>query len=395
MRPRVLRSRVAAALLRAAAVVAVACGSSQRARAQGDTRPTPAPTEPPAERGAATALVPPERVPLDPTPPAGLDFAASGALQAARATGRLEAASRPVEQLRPGAFVRLYDAVCRLPDDLALKRLLTVDLTHERANSAEFRVPPRELMSALREAESRGLFEASLTAWAWRSAELAAPGQDLADLYAALHAHARATDALVLYAAAERRVGSPRWQSKAGPPPFPRLAAESRPVDGSAAAPTSAGRAVARIYATRDAGTWDSEGRLFVRVAGGGGRLFRRGGSFPLTAGETVDVRRLDVVVADAAGLAFETSRCGALRLGPGATLVSRNAAGFLEPEGRVRIAALVAEALADGPEAEAAAAALERIAPLAADEMRAAVMRRPDAPGAPRLRLLLALYDA
>lgn len=395
MRPRVLRSRVVAALLRAAAVVAVACGSSQRARAQGESRPTPAPTEPPAERGASTALVPQERVPLDPAPPAGLDLAASGAFHAARPTGRLEAASRPFERLEPDERVRLYDAVRWLPDDLALKKLLTVDLTHVRADFAESLVAPRELLSALREAESRGLFEASLTAWAWRRAAIAAPAQDLADLYAALHAHARATDALVLYAAAERRVDEPRWQSKAGRPSFPHLSSASRPTGTSAAAPTAAGRAVARIYATRDAGTWDSEGRLLARVAEGGGRLFRRGGSFPLAAGETVDVRRLDVVVADAGGLALETSRCGRLRLGPGATLVSRNAAAFLEPEGRARIAALVAEALADSPDAEAAAAALERLAPLAADEMRLATLRRPDAPGAPRLRLLVALYDA
>ena len=79
---------------------------------------------------------------------------------------------------------------------------------------------PADVMAfAFRQASDAGLFDAWLTAWAWRRASADAPVEDLAALYATLHEHARASAALQRRAFRAAPARDPAWASKAGPRP--------------------------------------------------------------------------------------------------------------------------------------------------------------------------------
>jgi len=81
----------------------------------------------------------------------------------------------------------------------------------------------------------------------------------------------------------------------------------------------------------------------------------------------------------------------GRIDLAAGRTLSVWRLAELLSPGAKEKVKSTVKSALAGD---EAAALELERALPLARAEVRAAVKASPNAKGAPRLRMILALFD-
>jgi hypothetical protein len=388
--------RAAAALIRAAAVALVLLSSMRRARAQQDSRPAPPRADPAASRPRTRLVDVRERVPLATEPPTGFEIPLRNAGLSPfhrLLVRRLSAAAPEGERMRELYATSLGEAARSLPESMMLRALLWEDAARVLRGEKGATAPPAVVAQAMRQVGEAGLFDPWLIAWAWARADVAveaSQADDLALLYVTLHEHARSAAAHRRRAFEAAPHGAPAWASKAGPRLFriewPRPAStSSRP--GSDAALAEA----RRLYSVLDAGTWDSEACLVLRVAGGAAELFRRGGSARLAADEIVDLRRLDVIVAGPTGLRLDHATAGSFVVPPHGVLSSRRALSFLDSAGRARVAAHVSAA-ADGD--EDALRRLEAMLPLAADAISAEVARDSKSAGAPALRLLLTLWE-
>jgi len=228
-------------------------------------------------------------------------------------------------------------------------------------------VAPRTMLTALDEAEAAGLYDHWLISSLWR--RTAATGEtdarDLETLYARFRRHAHTTNALLLAYGVVKPTMLPAraWMSKAGPSAAQRAAHEKTVRDLLAAARD--------VYAKTDEGTWLRDGAVLLD-----GKRFGR----------------LDLLItAPGATAAVNHTWLGRIDLPAGRTLSVWNLPELLAPAANDKVKATVKSALAGD---EAAALELERALPLAHLEIRAAVKASPNAKGAPRLRMILALFD-
>jgi hypothetical protein len=238
-----------------------------------------------------------------------------------------------------------------------------------------------ELLGLLDAAEAVPVYDGWLAAYVWRRAAPAAmSATERGQLLARIERHARVVHALVKAQIEAGPVEFSAWRSKAAPP---REWKSIRVPDGLLGAAT-------KIYATIDAGTWETAATLPLTVARGEVELIRRGEPTRAPAGSAVTLRRLDVLRASGPAT-LRHPELGDMSLGAGATLTAWDAGERLDAAGKAKVRATVEAALAGD---EAALKRLEAILPAAHAAIREAVAGKPEAKGAAGLRMLLALFD-
>ena len=251
-------------------------------------------------------------------------------------------------------------------------------------------VTPAEALRALDEMEAKALYDHWLNAYLWRRTATADPA-GVHELYTRFVRHARIADTLIAaYGQVRPLLRPPRaWMSKAAPP---RERAEDRAAREQAVQDFF--DAVKRLYPTTDAGTWRRDGvTLLSPVKGVAPPMLLRGGQrLAFADGEKTRVGRLDLLVTP------KDSRCalthdwlGPLELPADRTVSVWGLETFLSPGGTETARAAIAKAL-DGD--EKTAEQLERALPLVHRSLRAALEKSPGKKGAPRLRMIMALFD-
>lgn len=258
----------------------------------------------------------------------------------------------------------------RLTDEIAAFR------ARQDRGEAETATTLRALLDA---AEAVPLYDAWLAGFVWLHARTIKPAP--VELYARVERHLRVANAVVLGQATTGRIEFSAWRSKAGPPPGWREARVPKGLAGAARREFDNGA---------DAGAWETEAVLPLKVGPGSVVLIRRGGETNIAAGQGVRLRRLDVI-RTAEGATLEHATLGALVLPRGAELTAWNAGEFLTTDAKAKLQAIVDAALA-GDAAELAR--LEAVLPAAHAAIRAAVAAKPDAPGAAGLRTVLTSFD-
>lgn len=238
------------------------------------------------------------------------------------------------------------------------------------------------LLGLLDAAEALPVYDAWLAGYVWRQAAgQAATGAQRAELLARIERHLRVHHALLKGQVETGPVEFTAWRSKAAPP---------RGWSGLVVPPglLAAARAA---YPGCDAGTWDTAGTLALTAARGDGlALVRRGQRIALAPGQAVVLRRLDLLEARGPAVVRHVT-LGDMSLGAGAIATAWDIGERLDAGGRALVQAKIAAALAG--EAQALRE-LEAVLPAAHAEIRRAVARRADAPGAAGLRMALALFD-
>lgn len=230
-------------------------------------------------------------------------------------------------------------------------------------------------------AEALPLFDAWLAGYVWRqAAPLAASGPARARLLARVERHLRVRQALLKGEAEAGPVEFVPWRSKAAPP------ADWRGVT----IPPGLLPAARRAYASADTGTWETAGTIALTIRSEGVMLVRRGRARPIEVGQTITLRRLDLLHARRAAR-LHHAELGDMSIGAGESAWAWNLGARLGAEGRAQVRARVAAAQAGDA---SALKQLEAILPAAHQEIRAAVAARPEAPGSAGLRMLLALFD-
>ena len=275
----------------------------------------------------------------------------------------------------------------------AVRGALAPLLDAEWAARREGHEPPaasvEDLTRALDEMESIGIYDHWLNAYLWRKTSSVSPaGARLAALYARFYQHARVTDALIAALGQVRPFMTPprAWMSKAGPRKEEREARErslSEMLD-----------AAQQLYPSTDHGTWSRDGLVLLTPAQGSAPLIviRGGKAVPLGEGAATRFGRLDLLETPTSPpAAVEHEWLGRLELPADRTLSVWHLPGLLPPAAKEKLRATISAAL-DGD--EKSAALLERALPLAHRGLRAALEHLPGAIGAPRLRMILALFD-
>jgi hypothetical protein len=382
-RPVVLRGRWAPRVLRLVAIVLVVLGIGAD-----EGRPVPVK---PADRGGERRA---ERDPL----PATVTAAAVGnwlfLQQLASPWARLKQeytrlAARSADAV---ALKALRTGLTGVP--APLRSFLEADLEAREHGKSPPHVAPGRLVSALDQLEPQGYYDPWLTAYLWRQSASAGPdeGKELTELYARLYRHARVANALVRARARIKPVLQPprAWMSKAGPAKVGML----REGDHTLAGAEVLGAAKV-LFATSDIGTWQRDGLVILTVTKDAGAVTVLRGDWPAERqpGERVRLGRLDLLTRSAPGkaVALDHEWLGRLTL-PAQRVVSVwDLPRCLSREGRARLEAQIEKGL-DGD--EMAAARLEQALPLAHTDLRQALARRPDAPAAARMRLILSLFD-
>src|SRR5262249_31683301 len=150
-----------------------------------------------------------------------------------------------------------------------------------------------------------------------------------------------------------------------------------------------------KIYPAIDGGTWKRDGVAMLTVAKDSPApvLLRAGRKQPLPSGETIRFGRLDLIETPAGDkpVTLEHAWLGRVTLPADRTVSVGRRAGLRSDEGQAKLNKDVQAAL-EGD--EDAADRLELVLPFAHAAMREAVAESPKAKLAPRLRLMLALFD-
>lgn len=277
-----------------------------------------------------------------------------------------------------------------IPYPKPLSIILQADVEAMRAGKQPPALPASALLEALNTAEARGLYDHWVASYLWRkSATLAHDDQYQVTLMARLHRHARITNTLVRAHARIKPIAiSPRaWMSKAGPRP-----AERQAMLASHAEMVGAFKA---LYPLTDTGTWERDGVVEVTIGKDSPTptLIRGGHRQDLEPGTTVRLGRLDVLFVPRSDrpMTLEHAWLGPIRLGAGKPALVWELAHNLTPEGRIRAQRAILDALRGN---EKSAEQLEQSLPLVHKLLREELARAPKAPGAPRLRLILSLFD-
>ncbi len=243
------------------------------------------------------------------------------------------------------------------------------------------------LLGAIAASELRGLIDPWMSAYLWRRCARLEDGADVPRVLARLEVNARVAAVLIR---ANAKVAVPynarAWMSKAGPRREDRI----REAEAGAAMLVAA----RELFASTDAGTLAREATVSLRVAdAGAGITIRRGGRvITPAAGDVIRLGRLDAIeVAPGAPAAVEHIWLGDLILPTGRTLSVFDLPDVLPDATAARIDDAVTRALDDDIDA---ADRLELVLPFAHRAIEAGLRERPDAPGAARLRSVLAVFD-
>jgi hypothetical protein len=152
--------------------------------------------------------------------------------------------------------------------------------------------------------------------------------------------------------------------------------------------------AAKELYPKSDPGTWGQDGLVVLVVPFNrpGVTLMRGGSKQEIKSGQTFRLGRLDLIEVSAdKGVTLEHPWLGTVELPAGRLVSSRALHGLLPEDARDKVKQAVADALKG---AEAPADRLEKALPFAEPVLREALSKDPDRPGAPRLRLILSLFD-
>jgi hypothetical protein len=255
-------------------------------------------------------------------------------------------------------------------------------------------VTAADLHAVLEVMETSGYYDQWLAAWLWRKTaglEVNDDRRTVELLFARLEQHARLTNALIRAQAQIKPVQlAPQpWRNKGGPPRGMSWSGYS--LDGL----KDLAAAVKQLYPASDSGTWRRDGVALLTVAKDSPKptLLRGGKKHVLDVGETVRFGRLDLIQTPEGDkpVVLDHAWLGPITLPAGKLISVWELARLLSPDARATVGQAVTQALANKEEA---ADKLEQALPLAHALLREGLKRNPDAKGAPRLRLILALFD-
>jgi hypothetical protein len=274
-----------------------------------------------------------------------------------------------------------------------LGALVQADLEALKAGKAAPRVPVEDLTAALAEAETVGFFDHWLTAYLWRKSAgaLEKEHRHLADLYARLQQNVRVTDTLIRACAEVKPfLQAPRpWMGKAGPGPE-----HIKLVKAHEKAASDVLKSARTLYASTDLGTWKRDGQVILNVAKGSATpvLVRGPRKQNLADGEAFRLGRLDLIETPAGKkVVLQNTWFGEMELPAERVVSAWDLPRYLPEEMAKKVRTMVHKAL-DGN--EDAANQLEQALPLAHAILREELRETPKANGAPRMRMILALFD-
>jgi len=290
--------------------------------------------------------------------------------------------SQTIETIRVGTSL--------LPEQF--RELLLADVNAIEKGQPIPTVDAAKLIATLDEMERFGFCDHWSVAYLWRkSARLTSPGDRtrLAELFVRIERHARMTDALIYAQVAVRPTPiSPRaWMSKAGPSREIRLHEEQIQQRILAAAQG--------YFSTHQATTWQRDATMVAAVGDGSVpvTIVRPDGRHELRPGQTFTFTRLDLLETSPGEkpVVLRHLWLGQIELLAGRTLSVWDLPALISPEAKKKLQSVVEKAVAGD---ELAAEQLQRALPLTHEAIRIAVEETPRAKGAPRLRMLLTLFD-
>ena len=254
-------------------------------------------------------------------------------------------------------------------------------------------VADRDLLKALALLETNGRYDHYWNAYLWRrtAAEATEPAVR-AELYARFRRHARVTDALIKAHAQVRPglAGNPRaWMSKAGPGPAERAAMQAYE-----AKLKDMLKVASEVLPTTDEGTWKRDGVALLKPLASSPvpTLIRAGKERPLPAEDSTRFGRLDLLKTGDRPTAVVHDWLGQIDLPAKATVSVWDLPKHLSDAAKQKLDETVLAALKEN--SEDAADRLERSLAVAHPAIRAGLKELPKSPGAPRLRLILSLFD-
>lgn len=274
-----------------------------------------------------------------------------------------------------------------------LRALVRADLIAIAQGKVPSRPAAIDIRAALDELEKAGQYDHHWNAYLWRKSATAEFADDAArvDLYARFRQHARITDALIRARAQVRPIMQPprAWMSKAGPRPEDR-----RTIDAYQASLTDMLRVAAELLPATDEGTWKRDGVALIRpVKDSTAPVIVRGGrDRVMPADESSRFGRLDLLKTGDEPAMIVHDWLGKIEL-PANRLVSVWDLPKLLPDAaKQKLDEAVNDALKTN--SEESADRLERSLAVSHFAVRAGLRELPNAKGAPRLRLILALFD-
>jgi hypothetical protein len=348
------------------------------------------------ERLAPEAHAFPVRLP----PAAGADLPASvnaesvqGWLVENQPANRFAAAKRHLLQAASGQKLTTADRALanqyanRLP--AGARALLVADVQAAEAGKAAPAATDADLVAALDELEKAGKFDHALNAYLWRKA--VGPAKDPArrvELFDRVRRHARLTDALLkAYAQVQPVMLSPRaWMSKAGPRPEDYRAEQAAVAD------------ILKVFAkelpTIDEGTWKRDGIALLKPVAGSPApvLIRAGHERALPADESTRFGRLDLLRTGDKPAVVGHDWLGKIELPANRLVSAHDLPELLSKDSTKKLDETVHQALTTN--SEDAADRLERCLAVSHEAIRVGLKELPNAKGAPRLRLILSLFD-
>ena len=264
-----------------------------------------------------------------------------------------------------------------------LNALLTAD-----QNGEDSKLTAAELRGALDELEKSGRYDHFWNAYLWRKST-AIDAAERVGLYARFRQHARITDALIRAQAQVKPLMQPprAWMSKAGPSKGDRIAMQAYE-----SAMKDMVKVAADLLPTTDEGTWKRDGIALIKPLAGSPLLLRGGRERELPGDQSTRFGRLDLLKSGEKPASISHEWLGTIEL-PAKSVVSVWELPTLLPEAvKQKLDETVHEALKSN--FEDAADQLERCLPMSHVAIRAGLKELPNAKGAPRLRLILSLFD-
>lgn len=264
-----------------------------------------------------------------------------------------------------------------------MNALLTADLSDQATKPTA-----GDLRDVLDELEKAGRYDHFWNAYLWRKTA-AIDSEARVELYARLRQHSRITDALIrAHAQVKPLMQPPRaWMSKAGPKKGDVVEMEAYET-----AMKDMVKVAKEVLPTTDEGTWKRDGIALIKLIAGSPQLIRGGRERELPGDQSTRFGRLDLLKTGEKPASIGHEWLGKIDL-PAKSVVSVWELPTLLPAAaKQKLDEVVHEALKDN--SEVAADRLERCLPMSHAAIRAGLQELPNSKGAPRLRLILSLFD-
>jgi hypothetical protein len=273
-----------------------------------------------------------------------------------------------------------------------MQAMIKADLAALAAGEPAPPVADADLLKALALLETNGRYDHFWNAYLWRKTATEAKDPAVrAELYARIRRHARITDALIkAYAQVRPMMEYPRaWASKAGPGP-----GEQKAMQAHAAKLQDMIKVANDVLPTTDEGTWKRDGVALLKPVAGSPvpTLIRAGKERPMSPEDSTRFSRLDLLKAGDQPTAIVHDWLGRIDLPARATVSVWGLPKYLSDAAKQKLDETVLAALKEN--SKEAADRLERSLAVAHQAIRAGLKELPKAPGAPRLRLILSLFD-